>query len=136
MGNRFRELRQYHTLILAHGTIAAITFLFLIPVAVMLSRFSVRSPTRGQRYHIWLSILAVLLATVVFILGFIAVGPERSLSNPHHGIGVAIYVLILAETFGGAWVRHKARKHRPTYQSLSYMVSQARTYWQGFNKSY
>ncbi|KAL9044605.1 MAG: hypothetical protein Q9214_002270 [Letrouitia sp. 1 TL-2023] len=122
MGNRFRELHQYHTLILAHGTIAAITFLFLIPVAVMLSRFSVRSPGRGQRYHIWLSILAVLLATVVFILGFIAVGPERSLSNPHHGIGVAIYVLMLAETFGGAWVRRKARKHRPTYQSLSYML--------------
>ncbi|KAL9607116.1 MAG: hypothetical protein Q9167_007942 [Letrouitia subvulpina] len=122
MGNRFRELHQYHTLILAHGIIAAITFLFLIPVAIMLSRFSVRSPRRGQRYHIWLSILAVLLATVVFILGFIAVGPKRSLSNPHHGIGVAIYVLILAETFGGAWIRHKARKHRPTYQSFSYML--------------
>ena len=113
---------QYYSLILAHGILAAITFLLLIPVGIMISRFYTRVPRRAQRYHSWLSTLAMLLATVVIILGFIAVGPERSLSNPHHGIGVAIYVLMIVQVLGGLWVRRKERKRRPAYEPLSYMV--------------
>jgi hypothetical protein len=50
------------------------------------------------------------LSTVVFILGFFAVGPRRSLTNPHHGIGVAIYVLILTQAIGGSMVRKISKK--------------------------
>ena len=38
-----------------------------------------------------------------------AVGPERSLTNPHHGIGVAIYVLIMVQAIGGGLI-HKREK--------------------------
>ncbi|KAK3379500.1 hypothetical protein B0T24DRAFT_612062 [Lasiosphaeria ovina] len=106
MGNRFSTLTQYHSLILGHGVLAAITFLFIIPIAVLVARFYARSPGTAIRYHAYLQILAVLFSTVIFILGFMAVGPPRNLSNPHHGIGVAIYVLILLQAVGGRLVKH------------------------------
>ncbi|KAI4260095.1 MAG: hypothetical protein LQ352_000474 [Teloschistes flavicans] len=117
MGNRFREFNNYHTLILAHGVMAALTFLLFIPSAIMLMRFK-RHHQNALRYHAWLQILAFLVATAVIILGFIAVGPKRSLSNPHHGIGLALYVMIVFQFFGGAWLRHKLRKKRPSHGLL------------------
>lgn len=114
MGNRFRELNGYHNLILAHGIMAALTFLLFVPAAIMFMRFKRHRPN-AVRFHIWLQILTFLIATVVIILGFIAVGPERSLTNPHHGIGLALYVMIVVQFFGGAWIRRKERKKRPSY---------------------
>jgi len=106
MGNRFSTLTQYHSIIAAHGVLAAITFLFIIPGAIFLKRFRRASPESNTRYHAYLLILAVGLTTVVFILGFLAVGPPRSLTNPHHGIGVAIYVLILLQAIGGRLIKN------------------------------
>ncbi|KAI1267300.1 hypothetical protein F5Y18DRAFT_334794 [Xylariaceae sp. FL1019] len=107
MGNRFSTLSQYHTLILGHGILAAIVFLFVIPLSVLYARFS-RDPDydRIRRNHAYMGIVAVGLSTVVFILGFFAVGPSRALTNPHHGIGVAIYVLILLQAIGGRMVKN------------------------------
>ena len=114
MGNRFRDLPQYHTLIKGHGIIAAITFLFIIPASMLIARFYGRNPGWALRMHIYLEILTVALSTVVFILGWFAVGPERSLSNPHHGIGLAIYVIILVQALGGGWIyrREKGKARR------------------------
>ncbi|KAK1780940.1 hypothetical protein QBC45DRAFT_407074 [Copromyces sp. CBS 386.78] len=115
MGNRFSTLTQYHSLILGHGVLAAITFLFIIPIAVLIARFYSRKPGYAIRYHAYLQVITVGLSTVVFVLGFIAVGPPRNLTNPHHGIGVAIYVMILVQAFGGSLVRkitgHSFRLH-------------------------
>ncbi|KAL2257645.1 hypothetical protein VTK26DRAFT_9365 [Humicola hyalothermophila] len=108
MGNRFSTLTQYHSLILGHGVLAAITFLFIVPFAVLIARFYTHQPGSAVRYHTYLQILAVGFATVVFILGFIAVGPPRNLTNPHHGIGVAIYVLLLLQAVGGRLARKLA----------------------------
>ncbi|KAK4135283.1 hypothetical protein BT67DRAFT_461638 [Trichocladium antarcticum] len=108
MGNRFSTVSQYHSLILGHGVLAVITFLFIIPIAVLLARFYTRQPGTAVRYHAYLQILAVALSTVVFVLGFVAVGPPRNLTNPHHGIGVAIYVLILLQAVGGRLVKKLA----------------------------
>ncbi|MCJ1354561.1 MAG: hypothetical protein MMC33_004550 [Icmadophila ericetorum] len=108
MGNRFLEEPNYHTIIRGHGIVAAIAFLFIVPFAIIIKRF--HRPTHlAIRYHIWLQIITLLLATVVFILGNIAVGPARSLTNPHHGIGTAICVLILVQFIGGAWVHRRER---------------------------
>ncbi|OAL22675.1 hypothetical protein AYO20_11163 [Fonsecaea nubica] len=113
MGNRFFSLTGYHSLVEAHGIIAAITFLGIVPLAIFLMRFYGRQPRLALRMHIWLQILTLLLSTVVIILGFQAVGPNRSLTNPHHGIGVAIYVLIWVQVLGGCMVhrKEKGRKH-------------------------
>ncbi|KAK4230774.1 hypothetical protein QBC38DRAFT_382888 [Podospora fimiseda] len=105
MGNRFSTIPQYHSLILGHGVIAAITFLFIIPCAVFMARYWTHRPGTAIRYHIYLQILAVGLSTVVFALGFFAVGPPRNLTNPHHGIGVAIYVMILCQAVGGRLIK-------------------------------
>lgn len=106
MGNRFSTLTEYHTLIKAHGIIATIVFLFLVPAAIFSARFYTRRPGYAIRYHAYLQILAVLLTTVLFVLGWFAVGPTRSLTNPHHGIGVAIYTLILLQIIGGRLIKN------------------------------
>ncbi|KAK3940396.1 hypothetical protein QBC46DRAFT_313940 [Diplogelasinospora grovesii] len=106
MGNRFSSMPQYHAMILAHGVLAAITFLFIIPIAILTVRFYASAPGYAVRYHAYLQVLAVGFTTVIFILGFFAVGPPRNLTNPHHGIGVAIYVLILLQAVGGRLVKH------------------------------
>ena len=123
MGNRFLELPGYHSLIRGHGIVAAITFLLIVPTAIMINRFYTRRPARAIRYHIWLQVLTLLLATVIFILGYFAVGPQRSLTNPHHGIGVAIYVLVLIQFFGGWWVNSRERRKRALQIPLKVVVS-------------
>ena len=123
MGNRFREIPQYYTLILAHGILAAITFLFIVPSAILVVRFyKYRNPYMHVRIHVWLQIMTVLLTTVIFILGFFAVGPERSLTNPHHGIGVAIFVLVLIQFIGGWWVNSREKRKRLVYEPVKLVV--------------
>ena len=122
MGNRFFTMTGYHALVRAHGILAAITFLGLVPAAIMLARFYGRSPFWALRLHIWLQVLTFLLTTVLFILGFFAVGPTRSLTNPHHGIGVAIYVLIILQVFGGWMVHKKEYKKRRLHIPMKVML--------------
>lgn len=122
MGNRFAALPGYHNLIRGHGVIAAITFLFIVPAAILIARFYRRRPYWALRLHIWLQILTVTLSTVVFVLGWFAVGPERSLTNPHHGIGLAIYVLILTQAIGGWWVHGREKGKHRTRVPLKLMV--------------
>ncbi len=123
MGNRFATLPQYHNLIRAHGIIAAIVFLGIVPAAILTARFYHGRPGWNVRVHIWLQILTVLLTTVIFVLGWFAVGPNRSLSNPHHSIGLAIYVLVLFQALGG-WFVHKREKGKRRYRlPLKLMVS-------------
>lgn len=108
MGNRFSTEPQYHQLVMGHGILAVITFLFVVPTAVMYARF--RPFGHPIHMHAYLNILAVLLSTVVFVLGYFAVGPNRSLTNPHHGIGVAIYTMILVQVIGGRLVKNIRKK--------------------------
>lgn len=111
MGNRFRGLTQYHTLILGHGILAAIVFIGIVPAAIFLAKYGHRAPRLSLKLHVYLQVLTVLLTTVILILGWFAVGPERSLTNPHHGIGVAIYTLVLVQFFWG-WLMFKAERKR------------------------
>ncbi|KAK8235510.1 hypothetical protein HDK90DRAFT_414141 [Phyllosticta capitalensis] len=111
MGNRFRELSGYKSLVTGHAVVAAITFLGVVPAAIFFARFYHRNPRLALRLHIWLQILTVLLTTVVFTLGWFAVGSARSLTNPHHGIGLAIYMLVLVQAIGGALI-HRSEKGR------------------------
>src|ERR1700761_5440892 len=122
MGNRFRGLLEYHKLILGHGVLAAITFLFIVPAAIFIPRFYWRSPLYAMKLHIWLGIVTVLLTTVILVLGWFAVGPNRSLTNPHHGIGVAIYVLVLFQAMWG-WLVRRLEKGRTIFKlSVKLMV--------------
>lgn len=111
MGNRFSSIPQYHSLIKGHGAVAVVTFLFIIPISGMIARFYNRRSGYAMRYHTYLNIIAGLLSTVVLITGWFAVGPNRSLTNPHHGIGIAIYTLVLVQIIGGRLVRHLAGQH-------------------------
>ncbi|KZF25105.1 hypothetical protein L228DRAFT_280366 [Xylona heveae TC161] len=124
MGNRFRDVPQYHTLILGHGILAAIVFILIVPSAIFIARFYDRQPRWALRLHIWLQILTVGLTTVIFILGWFAVGPERSLTNPHHGIGLAIYVIVLYQAISGWWVHSREKGRLRTRIPLKLMLHQ------------
>ncbi|KAF4278103.1 hypothetical protein CNMCM8689_004090 [Aspergillus fumigatus] len=115
MGNRFRDMPQYRTLIIAHGVIATIVFLGLVPISVLIIRYYSRwSPFWAFKLHVWFQVLTLLLSTVVFVLGWFAVGPERSLTNPHHGIGLAIYVMVIFQVLWGYLV-HRIESKRKRY---------------------
>jgi hypothetical protein len=116
-------MSEYHSLVRAHGVIAALVFLFIVPAAIFIPRFYWRDPRLALRMHIWLQILTVLLGTVVLILGWFAVGPERSLSNPHHGIGLAIYVLIMFQAIWGTIVKRWEKGRTVWMVSRKLMVS-------------
>lgn len=115
MGNRFRDMPQYHTIIIAHGVIATIVFLGLVPISILIIRYYSRwSPFWAFKLHVWCQVLTLLLTTVVFVLGWFAVGPERKLTNPHHGIGLAIYVMVVFQVFWG-WMLHTVESKRQRY---------------------
>lgn len=80
----------------------------------MTARFYASRPGWAVKYHAQVNILAGLMLIAVFILGYFSVGPERSLTNPHHGIGVAIFTLFLIQLVGGRLIRRitKARSLR------------------------
>ncbi|PNS21455.1 Serine/threonine-protein kinase CLA4 [Sphaceloma murrayae] len=122
MGNRFRELPGYQSLVQAHGAIASVVFLLLVPTAITVARFYQSRRARAIRIHIWIQILVVFLLTVVLILGWFAVGPERSLTNPHHGIGVAIYTMVMVQVIGGAIVRRLEKYKDRDYLSVKVML--------------
>lgn len=122
MGNRFFAMNGYQNLIKAHGIIAAITFLGVVPTAIFLMRFYGRNPRMALRLHIWLQILTLLLSTVIIILGFFAVGPDRRFTNPHHGIGLAIYILIWVQVVGGALVHRSEKRKRSLYIPLKAVI--------------
>ncbi|CAO2657639.1 Nn.00g037650.m01.CDS01 [Neocucurbitaria sp. VM-36] len=124
MGNRFRNMIGYKAIVTAHAILAAIAFLLVVPAAIFMARFYHRNPRTALRFHIWLQILTVLLSTAAFILGFQAVGRERSLSNPHHGIGVALYTLVMVQALGGS-VIHKLEKGKERFKiPLKLMIHQ------------
>ncbi|CAG8890152.1 unnamed protein product [Penicillium egyptiacum] len=112
MGNRFKDMAGYHSIIIAHGVIAAIVFLGIVPTSTFIIRYYSRfNPYWAFKLHAWCQVLTLLLTTVVFVLGWFAVGPERSLTNPHHGIGLAIYVLVIFQVLWG-WFLHKKESKR------------------------
>ena len=112
MGNRFRDMPEYHSLILAHGIIGSFIFIGLVPFSILIIRYySHRDSYLAFKLHAWAHVLTLLLSTVVFVLGWFAVGPRRSLTNPHHGIGLAIYVMVIFQTLWG-WNVHRAERKR------------------------
>lgn len=114
MGNRFSTLVQYHGIVKAHAIMGAMVFLLIVPFSVMIVRFYSLHPGYAVVYHAQMQVFAALMLLVVFILGFFAVGPERNLSNPHHGIGLAIFIMFALQIIGGRLVRNivKARSLR------------------------
>ena len=122
MGNRFRTLPEYQSIITAHGVIAAITFLGVVPAAILTASFYHRDPVLALRIHISLQVLTVVLSTVIFVLGYFAVGPDRSLTNPHHGIGLALYLLILFQAISGWLIQRVERVKIRYYLPIKIMV--------------
>lgn len=126
MGNRFRDMPEYHSLILAHGVIGTMVFLGFVPFSILILRYySFRDSYLAFKLHVWAQVLTLLLSTVVFLLGWFAVGPKRSLTNPHHGIGLAIYVMVIFQVLWGWHVHRTERRRKRRDVPLKVVVSGA-----------
>lgn len=124
MGNRFKDMAGYQSIIIAHGVIATIVFLGIVPTSTLIIRYYSRwNPFWAFKLHAWFQVLTLLLSTVVFVLGWFAVGPERSLTNPHHGIGLAIYVMVIFQVLWGWHVHRKESKRVRHHVPLKLVVS-------------
>ncbi|KAJ5156976.1 uncharacterized protein N7482_008076 [Penicillium canariense] len=123
MGNRFKDMAGYHSIIIAHGVIATIVFLGLVPISTLIIRYYSRwNPFWAFKLHAWCQVLTLLLSTVVFVLGWFAVGPKRSLTNPHHGIGLAIYVMVIFQVLWGWFVHRKESKRTRHHVPLKLVI--------------
>lgn len=108
-------MSDYHKMIYAHGILGAIAFLGLVPMSILLIRYYSRwNPFWAFKLHVWCQVLTLFLSTIIFVLGWFAVGPKRSLSNPHHGMGLAIYVVVIFQFFWGYFV-HKVERNRKSF---------------------
>lgn len=124
MGNRFKDMAGYHALIIAHGVIATIVFLGIVPTSAIIIRYYSRwNPYWAFKLHAWCQVLTLLLTTVVFVLGWFAVGPARSLTNPHHGIGLAIYVIVIFQVLWGWFLHKRESKRQRTHVPMKLVVS-------------
>ncbi|KAI5284587.1 hypothetical protein KEM54_001218 [Ascosphaera aggregata] len=121
MGNRFKGDHYYKQLIVAHAIFAVVVFLFFIPGAILTSRFFTQS-IFWLRIHIGLQLMSLFALTVTFVLGWCAVGNERKLTNPHHGIGLAIYVMFLVQFMWG-WFLHRRMKRHTLVKNLLIIFS-------------
>ena len=91
----------------------------------MIARFYHPNRRMALRMHIWMQILTLFLVTIIFVLGWFAVGPERSLTNPHHDVGLTIYVLVWFQFLWG-WFTYRTEKGKQRYKTpLRLMVSLA-----------
>lgn len=134
MGNRFKDMAGYHAIIIAHGVIATIVFLGIVPTSAIIIRYYSRwNPYWAFKLHAWCQVLTLLLTTVVFVLGWFAVGPARSLTNPHHGIGLAIYVIVIFQVLFGWFLHKKESKRQRTHVPLKLVVSDYRDTRDGCN---
>lgn len=122
MGNRFRNNGRYHKLITAHGILAATIFLGLVPVSTMILRFYTFRPWMALRIHIWSQLLSLVLCTACIATGCIATGSKRSLTNPHHGIGLAVYILMYVNLVWGFAVHLRTRGKRFMHIPMSILV--------------
>lgn len=123
MGNRFSTDARYRNLIIAHGVIAALVFLLVMPLAVFVAKFYHTNGRHALRLHIALQMVALVFLTAVIVIAIFAVGTARSLTNPHHGIGIAIYALVVLQTVAGILMRWSERKKpRPYRLPLKLMV--------------
>lgn len=122
MRNRFRDDTRYNNLITAHGIFAATVFLGLVPVSALLLRFYTLRPWIALRLHIWTQLLIMVLCSACVATGWIATGSKRSLTNPHHGIGLAIYILMYTNLIWGFAVHLRTRGRKFTHIPLSILV--------------
>jgi len=99
-GERFRQDAYYKRLIVAHAVFAVLTFLVVIPLAVISARYTKHLQSKGWwwKNHAILNGIAVVFVTIVFTLGYYAVGTQgNTFDNVHHRIGLTIFIAILLQ---------------------------------------
>ncbi|KAL7274245.1 hypothetical protein RUND412_002858 [Rhizina undulata] len=109
MGARHAGDRRYHVLIVVHAVFAALACLLFIPIAIFCARFFMAGPKhqRAVYGHVGLHIASIIALTIAFITGWFAVGAADWGKNPHHLIGLTLYIAIILQALLGAFVRYR-----------------------------
>ncbi|KAM0719834.1 hypothetical protein Q7P37_003969 [Cladosporium fusiforme] len=105
------------TIILAHGVMAALVFVGLLPIGGILIR--VASFTGLLWVHAALQILGFILYIVAFAMGVILAMNSGYLSEAHPIIGIVLLVLLFVQPLGG-WLHHRAFKKHGRRTTVSF----------------
>lgn len=101
-----------------------LAFLVFVPFAVYQARFKAyKNPRKAIRSHIFAQVGTILSATVGFVVAYYAVGKNRSWTNPHHIIGLTIYVAIMVQALLGIIVHQRGKYTVTPHIPLRTMVS-------------
>ncbi|KAK6503539.1 hypothetical protein TWF481_008553 [Arthrobotrys musiformis] len=109
-GARHRGDTNYYKLIVVHAVFMCLAMLLFLPFAIFQARFrAYRNPRRAIRSHIVSNCLTLLFLSIGFACGVSATGKERAWTNPHHIIGLTIYVAVWVQVLLGAIVHHRGK---------------------------
>jgi len=103
-GERSHQDAYYRRLIVAHAVFAILAILVTVPLAVVSTRYTKHLQPKGRwmKNHAILNTLTVIFITIVFTLGYFAVGTSGNIfDNVHHRIGLTIFIAILLQFFFG-----------------------------------
>jgi len=115
-GDSAGETKLYSNYIYVHAIFMAIIFLFLIPVAILASRFG--RYVMGRKWfatHAALNGVAVcLFFTTAFGVGWVAASPTN-LTHSHHKIGVITFALLFFQFLLGVGITvfHRTQSQKP-----------------------
>src|SRR5438105_1003090 len=85
MGNRFFSMNGYHSLVEAHGVMAAITFLGVVPAAIMLAQVALGLTLYGSPKYLF--VLYTLWTFGLVLLYFILSWVRQRRPNAYDGDG-------------------------------------------------
>jgi len=131
------EWSLHDKLAIAHALFACIAVLFTMPVALLAARYLRHGP-RWFKVHVIFNTITVLLIILVFGLGVGAVASQDqgtqfngSQSDLHHKVGLAVFIIIMAQFFLGIWAHYVPGGHitRRAHVVLG-LITAAGLYWE------
>lgn len=99
---------MYNKIVMAHLIFMILTFLVLVPAAILLARF-------GRTYFNWfphhrnIQLLAIVFIVIGFALGVSAAKPAPLDEQTHYQVGVAVFILFFVQVILG-FAAHEYKK--------------------------
>jgi Kef-type K+ transport system membrane component KefB len=105
---------QYNKIVVAHLVFAILTFLVLVPSAILIARFG-RTYFKWYHHHRNIQLVSIAFFLVAFFLGISAAYPAPVGEQTHYQVGVAIFVLYFVQIALGMGAHRYLRKTGQRY---------------------
>jgi hypothetical protein len=96
---------SYNRLVLTHLIFGVLTFLVLVPAAILVARFG-RGAFKWFPHHRNIQIVSSIFLIITYALGNVAAGPAPLAEAVHYQVGTAIFVMFWAQVALGLAAHH------------------------------